>query len=74
MKQPTPDFTKRLPGTVPVDDAALHLIDLALEEDRGAGDWTTRWTVPARTRVHGRITAKADGVIAGIGVMAAVFL
>jgi nicotinate-nucleotide pyrophosphorylase (carboxylating) len=74
VKQPTPDFTKRLPGTVPVDDAALHLIDLALEEDRGAGDWTTRWTVPARTRVHGRIIAKADGVIAGIGVMAAVFL
>jgi nicotinate-nucleotide pyrophosphorylase (carboxylating) len=74
VKQPTPDFTKRLPGTVPVDDAALHLIVLALEEDRGAGDWTTRWTVPARTRVHGRIIAKADGVIAGIGVMAAVFL
>lgn len=74
MKPASPEFTQRLPGTVPVDDAALHLIDLALEEDRGAGDWTTRWTVPARTRVHGRITAKADGVIAGIGVMAAVFL
>lgn len=74
MKQASTEFRKRLPGAVPVDDAALHLIDLALEEDRGAGDWTTRWTVPARTRVHGRITAKADGVIAGIGVMAAVFL
>jgi nicotinate-nucleotide pyrophosphorylase (carboxylating) len=74
VKQASTDFTNRLPGSVPVDDAALHLIDLALDEDRGAGDWTTRWTVPARTRVNGRITAKADGVIAGIGVMAAVFL
>ncbi len=68
------EFRQRLPGAVPLDDAGIHLIDLALDEDRGAGDWTTRWTVPARTRVHGRITAKADGVIAGIGVMAAVFL
>jgi nicotinate-nucleotide pyrophosphorylase (carboxylating) len=74
VKQASTDFTNRLPGNVPVDDAALHLIDLALDEDRGAGDWTTRWTVPARTRVNGRITAKAEGVIAGIGVMAAVFL
>ena len=74
MKQASTDFTNRLQGSVPVDDATLHLIDLALEEDRGAGDWTSLWTVPARTRVNGRITAKAEGVIAGIGVMAAVFL
>ena len=74
MKQGSVDLVQRLPGNMPVDDAALHLIDLALTEDRGAGDWTTRWTVPARTRVHANIIAKADGVIAGIGVMAAVFL
>lgn len=61
-------------GIVALDDAGLHLIELALEEDRGAGDWTTRWTVPARTRVNATIIAKADGVIAGVGVMAAVFL
>src|SRR5690606_5450955 len=57
-----------------IDDAALHLIDLALEEDRGPGDWTTRWTVPARTRVQASISAKAEGVIAGTALAIAVFL
>lgn len=64
----------RLTSTLAIDDAALHLIDLALEEDRGTGDWTTRWTVPARTRGDGTIVAKADGVIAGTALAAAVFL
>jgi nicotinate-nucleotide pyrophosphorylase (carboxylating) len=66
--------SQRIPAILAVDDAALHLIDLALEEDRGAGDWTTRWTVPARTKVRGRIVARADGVIAGVALAAAVFL
>jgi nicotinate-nucleotide pyrophosphorylase (carboxylating) len=61
-------------GIVAVDDAALHLIDLALEEDRGAGDWTSRWIVPARNRVHARIRAKADGVVAGVLLAEAVML
>jgi nicotinate-nucleotide pyrophosphorylase (carboxylating) len=67
-------ISQRVAGILAVDDAALHLIDLALEEDRGAGDWTTRWTVPARIRVNGTIVAKADGVIAGVALAAAVFL
>jgi nicotinate-nucleotide pyrophosphorylase (carboxylating) len=66
--------SQRVPAILAVDDAALHLIDLALTEDRGAGDWTTRWTVPARTRVTATISAKADGVIAGVALAAAVFL
>jgi nicotinate-nucleotide pyrophosphorylase (carboxylating) len=66
--------SQRIPAILAVDDAALHLIDLALEEDRGAGDWTTRWTVPARTKAQGSIVAKADGVIAGVALVAAVFL
>lgn len=57
-----------------VDDRELALIDLAIAEDQGAGDWTTRWTVPARTRTTAAIVAKADGVIAGLGVATAVFL
>lgn len=57
-----------------LDDAALKLIDLALTEDRGAGDWTTRWTVPARTRGQAEIIAKQDGVIAGLALASAVFL
>lgn len=59
---------------ISIDDTALRLIDAALAEDRGSGDWTTRWIVPARTRGHARIVAKEDGVIAGIGVASAVFL
>jgi nicotinate-nucleotide pyrophosphorylase (carboxylating) len=58
---------------IPIDDATLRLIDLALDEDRGSGDWTTRWTVPARTRARARIVAKQEGVIAGIGIAAAVY-
>lgn len=65
---------QRIPAILAVDDAALHLIDLALEEDRGPGDWTTRWTVSARARVDARIVAKAEGVIAGVALAAAVFL
>jgi nicotinate-nucleotide pyrophosphorylase (carboxylating) len=57
-----------------LDDAALRLIDLALAEDRGAGDWTTRWIVPARARTEGTIVAKEAGVIAGLALASAVFL
>jgi nicotinate-nucleotide pyrophosphorylase (carboxylating) len=66
--------SQRIPAILAVDDAALHLIDLALAEDRGAGDWTTRWTVPARAKATATISAKADGVIAGVALAAAVFL
>lgn len=57
-----------------VDDEELALVDRALEEDRGAGDWTTRWIVSARTRATARIVAKSDGVLAGLGIASAVFL
>jgi nicotinate-nucleotide pyrophosphorylase (carboxylating) len=57
-----------------VSDDELRLIDMALEEDKGPGDWTTRWVVPARTRGNARIIAKADGVIAGLGIASTVFL
>jgi nicotinate-nucleotide pyrophosphorylase (carboxylating) len=58
---------------IPLDEAALRLIDVALAEDVGPGDWTTRWTVPARLRAEGEVVAKAPGVIAGLQVAAAVF-
>jgi nicotinate-nucleotide pyrophosphorylase (carboxylating) len=57
-----------------LDDAALRLIDLALAEDRGSGDWTTRWIVPARARAEASILAKEEGVIAGLALASAVFL
>ena len=56
-----------------INEDELRLIDLALEEDRGSGDWTTLWTVPARTRANARIIAKADGVISGLAMVSAVF-
>jgi nicotinate-nucleotide pyrophosphorylase (carboxylating) len=67
-------LAQRTSGVLVVDDDALHLVDLALKEDRGPGDWTTRWIVSARTRVHAAIVAKADGVVAGVPLATAVFL
>lgn len=43
----------------------LARLRAALEEDRGDGDITTRWTVPARSRGRGRLIAKAEGVLCG---------
>jgi nicotinate-nucleotide pyrophosphorylase (carboxylating) len=67
-------ISHRQSAAVPVDDAALHLVDLALDEDRGPGDWTTRWIVSARTRADAAIIGKAGGVVAGIGLARSVFL
>jgi nicotinate-nucleotide pyrophosphorylase (carboxylating) len=58
---------------IALDEAALRLIDIALAEDVGPGDWTTRWTVPARLRAEAEVVAKANGVVAGLQVAAAVF-
>ncbi|MGH7466725.1 MAG: carboxylating nicotinate-nucleotide diphosphorylase [Longimicrobiales bacterium] len=57
-----------------LDDAALRLIDLALTEDRGSGDWTTRWITPARARARGTIISKDNGIVAGLALGSAVFL
>ena len=63
-----------VPARPVVDDASLRLIDLALEEDRGSGDWTTQWIVPATERADATIIARGAGVIAGTDLAAAVFL
>jgi nicotinate-nucleotide pyrophosphorylase (carboxylating) len=57
--------------TLPREASAL--IDAALAEDVGAGDFTTLWTVPADRRAEAAIVAKASGVIAGSEVAAEVF-
>lgn len=49
------------------------LVRTALAEDIGPGDVTSLATIPAITRSHGRIVAKADGTIAGTGITAEVF-
>ncbi|HEV7588007.1 MAG TPA: carboxylating nicotinate-nucleotide diphosphorylase [Longimicrobium sp.] len=58
--------------TLPREAAAL--IDAALAEDVGAGDFTTLWTVPTDRRAEAYIAMKAIvGVIAGMEVATEVF-
>lgn len=57
-----------------VEDEVLHLIDLAIAEDRGSGDWTSRWIVPARTRIRANVVAREPGIVAGLTPSMAVFL
>ncbi len=47
------------------DQVLDHLIDLAIEEDVGPGDWTTQWTVSPETRGEAVIVAKEALVVAG---------
>src|SRR5262249_45598295 len=50
------------------------LIAAALREDLGsAGDLTTRFFVPSKARLSGRIVAKEEGVVCGLPLAAAVF-
>lgn len=50
-----------------------HLIDLALEEDAGLGDVTSRAIFPAAHRSRGAIDAKQDLVLCGLEIAARVF-
>ena len=58
---------------MPLRREAIVLIDAALDEDVGPGDFTTLWTVPGERRAEARIVAKASGVIAGSAVAEEVF-
>ncbi|MEO8611920.1 MAG: carboxylating nicotinate-nucleotide diphosphorylase [Chloroflexota bacterium] len=53
---------------------AETLIDMALREDLGErGDVGSKATIPATTQISGRITAKADGTIAGLSLVTMVY-
>jgi nicotinate-nucleotide pyrophosphorylase (carboxylating) len=56
-----------------LDAQSLALIDAALAEDVGPGDFTTLWTFPADRAGQAEIVAKAAGVIAGMDVAVEVF-
>jgi nicotinate-nucleotide pyrophosphorylase (carboxylating) len=58
---------------MPLSAEALSLIQAALDEDVGPGDFTTLWTVPPERRAEALIVAKAPGVVAGSEVAAEVF-
>ncbi len=49
------------------------LVDRALKEDLGAGDVTTRLTVPEGARARGLLVSKQDLVVAGLPVAVEVF-
>jgi len=53
--------------------AWLPIVDLALAEDLGTGDVTTRATIAPDVQATGTILAKAPGVVSGLPVAAAVF-
>jgi nicotinate-nucleotide pyrophosphorylase (carboxylating) len=57
----------------PVDRNARTLIDLALAEDIGDGDVTSRYFVPEDRMARAFIVARAEGVISGAEVAQAVF-
>jgi len=56
-------------GWKPYDD----LLDLALAEDIGGGDVTTRATIPADRMARGVMLAKTAGVVSGLEVAEVVF-
>ncbi len=56
-----------------LSEAVQRQIADALNEDVGAGDWTTEWTVDVATRADAVIVAKAAGVIAGTAVVREVY-
>lgn len=53
--------------------ARAELVQAALEEDIGDGDWTTEWTVDAASRSRAVIVAKQALVAAGLVCVAEVF-
>ena len=67
---PPPNHAEILP---PLDAGALALIELALAEDVGSGDITTRATVPPEQLAAGRFLVKGTGVLSGMPAVRAVF-
>lgn len=59
---------------MPLTARTLHLIDLALEEDAGLGDVTSRAIFPPKHRSRAIIDAKHDVVICGLELAAEVFV
>jgi nicotinate-nucleotide pyrophosphorylase (carboxylating) len=54
-------------------DAIDPIIELALQEDIGTGDITTNTVILGESVTHASMTAKADGIIAGLPVAERVF-
>ena len=61
-------------GQAGLDAEVRNLVDLALNEDVGEGDWTTLWTVGRNTRAEALVMAKEALIVAGGLVVRRVFL
>lgn len=70
--QRIPDPRIGLPPALSAD-AIDPVVRQALEEDLRSGDVTTQNVVPAEARAKGKLWAKEDGVLAGLGVFTRVF-
>jgi nicotinate-nucleotide pyrophosphorylase (carboxylating) len=56
-----------------MDEQIQAIVERALAEDVGSGDVTSQWILPLEIGVHGRLLAKAQGVLAGLEVARQVF-
>ncbi len=56
-----------------VNNLIEKLIELAIEEDTGAGDVTTNSLIPVDSKATATLTMKASGVISGIEIIRKVF-
>jgi nicotinate-nucleotide pyrophosphorylase (carboxylating) len=54
-------------------EAANPLIELAIAEDIGPGDATSKAVLPVDLRLQGRIIAKSPGIVAGLPIAETVF-
>jgi nicotinate-nucleotide pyrophosphorylase (carboxylating) len=54
--------------------AVETLIELALQEDLGAGDWTTDSLIPPDHQTRGVILAQEEGILCGVEIAKRVFL
>jgi len=85
VRQPTPTPEPAVPGSdhgaaagwleghTLAASALDEVLRRALDEDRGAGDLTTRSAVPAGARAVARLVAKERGTLSGLAVFACVF-
>ncbi len=65
-------YLKELP--VDLQRAAEEAVTHALAEDVGQGDITSLWTIPVQACAKGRFLSKAEGIVAGLIVVEAVFV
>ena len=68
-----PNINIQTPHTMDKENLIETLIDLAIEEDISSGDISTDAIVPVKSRAAALMTAKADGVISGLGIIKRVY-